>query len=311
MPTLLIGATGFLGSHVAARLGQRDLAVLVRPTSDRSYLPPNVEIRVGDLNDLASIARALERIDTLVYCASMGFGHIPPLVPVLEAAGVKRGVFISSTAIFTTLPTRARALRLEAERAVQASRLAWTILRPTMIYGDARDRNISRLLRFLRRAPVYPLFGDGRALHQPIYVGDLADAVLATLDSPNTRGCAYNVAGSAPISYVNLVRTTARAVRREIRFVRVPLQVASAAARLASMLPAPRVVTPEQVLRLAEDKAFDYTDAVRDFGFRTRAFAEGVALEAVALGLGEQNPGPGEGHRAPTPCVARRTARPR
>ena len=285
MKTLLIGATGFLGSHVAARLAERDLAVFVRPTSDRSCLPPHVETRVGDLDNLASIARALERVDALIYCASMGFGHVPPLVQMLKAAGVRRAVFISSTAIFTTLPTRSRAARLEAERAVQESSLAWTILRPTMVYGGARDRNISRLLRFLRWAPVYPLFGDGRALHQPIYVEDLAGAVVAALDSPSTIGRTYNVAGAAPLSYADLVRTARRAIGREVRLVPVPLGLALAAARITSALRVPAPLTPEQVLRLAEDKAFDCTEAVRDFGFRTRTFAECVALEAVALGL--------------------------
>jgi nucleoside-diphosphate-sugar epimerase len=154
-----------------------------------------------------------------------------------------------------------------------------------MIYGSARDRNISRLLRFLRRAPVYPLFGDGRALHQPTYVQDLADAVVAALESPNTVRRAYNVAGAAPLSYADLVRTAARAIGREVRLVRVPQRLALATARLASVLPIPRPVTPEQVLRLVEDKAFDYTDAARDFGFRTRTFADGVRLEAIALGL--------------------------
>ncbi len=256
-----------------------------------NVLPPGVETRTGDLADPRALERALQGVHTVVYCASMGFGHVPPLVRQLETAGVRRAVFVSTTAIFTTLPARSRALRLEAEAAVQASALAWTILRPTMIYGSARDRNVSRLLCFLRWSPVYPLVGDGRALHQPIYVDDLADAVVAALASAATVGRAYNLAGAEPLPYADLVCTAARAVGRQVRLARVPLRVALAAAWASTRLPIPRPITPEQVLRLAEDKAFDYSAAVGDFGFRTRSFADGVRLEAASLGLAPPRPG--------------------
>ncbi len=285
MTTLLIGGTGFLGSYVAARLAGPDLVALVRPTSDRAVLPPDVATRSGDLDDLASLDRMLEGVDGVVYCASMGFGHVPPLVRRLEAAGVRRAVFVSTTAIFTTLPARSRAPRLAAEAAVQRSRLAWTILRPTMIYGSGRDRNISRLLRLLRRSPVFPVFGDGRALHQPIFVEDLADAVVSALGSQPAVGRTYDLAGAQPLPYADLLRAAARAVGRDVRLVHVPLGLALFGARLARRLPLPMPITPEQVLRLAEDKAFDYSAAVRDLGFRTRTFEEGVRIEAASLGL--------------------------
>jgi nucleoside-diphosphate-sugar epimerase len=247
--------------------------LLARPTSDRSVVPHGLEVRVGDLG----APLPLDGISTLIYCASMGFGHIPPVVRQLEARGVRRAVFVSTTAIFTSLPSKSRAPRLQAESAVQASSLDWTLLRPTMIYGTARDRNISRLLRFLRRWPVFPLCGN--ALWQPIYVEDLADAVIGALDLPASIGRAYNLAGAAPLAFDELVRTAARAVGRRVLLVRVPLEAAVLAARLS------RVVTPEQIQRLAENKAFAISDAVRDLGFAPRTFDEGVRLEAQALGF--------------------------
>jgi uncharacterized protein YbjT (DUF2867 family) len=250
--------------------------VLVRPTSDTSVLPPDVDVdlRVGTLEDPNL---PLEGISTVVYCASMGFGHVPALLEQLRLAGVARGVFVSTTAIFTRLPAASRAPRVEAEAAVQASALDWTILRPTMIYGTARDRNISRLLRFLARWPVFPVCGN--ALWQPIYVEDLADAVVAALDRQATSGRVYNLAGAYPIRFDELVRTAARAISRRVSLVRVPVAAAVLAARVT------RVVTPEQILRLAEDKAFDYAEATRDFNFHPRSFAEGVRLEARRLGF--------------------------
>ncbi|MBV9598207.1 MAG: NAD-dependent epimerase/dehydratase family protein [Chloroflexi bacterium] len=252
----------------------RPLSVLVRPTSDVSVLPDGIDLRQGALEDERL---PLESVETIVYCASMGFGHIPPLLRQLQTAGVKRGLFVSTTAIFTSLPAASRTPRIEAEAAVQDSTLDWTILRPTMIYGTARDRNISRLLRFLARWPLFPVCGN--ALWQPIYVDDLADAVVAALDNPTTVGRTYNLAGAYPLRFAELVRTAARTLAQRVILVRVPVSAAVLAARVS------RVATPEQVRRLAEDKAFDYAEATRDFGFRPRSFAEGVRLEARALGL--------------------------
>ena len=270
---LLVGATGFLGSFVAERLHDRSPVVLARPTSDLSVLPTNMEVRFGDVAQ----PLPLKQIDTLVYCASMGFGRIPELVKQLEASTVKRAVFVSTTAIYTKLPSASRTVRLEAEAAVQASDLDWTILRPTMIYGTAGDRNISRLLRFLARWPVFPLCGN--ALWQPIYVADLANAVVSALDSTRTVRRSYNLAGAEPISFADLVRTAAQAVGRRVWLVPLPLQAAALAARIT------RVVSTEQIHRLTEDKTFSSAEAVQDFGFAPRTFADGVRLEARGLGL--------------------------
>jgi uncharacterized protein YbjT (DUF2867 family) len=259
---------------VAARLADRPLSIMVRPTSDTSVLPEGIDLRTGTLEDEHL---PLEDVGTVVYCASMGFGHVPRLVEQLQVAGVKRGVFVSTTAIFTSLPSASREPRLEAEAVVQASALDWTIVRPTMIYGTARDRNISRLLRFLARWPFFPLCGN--ALWQPIYVEDLADAVVTALDTPATVRGTYNLAGAYPLRFDDLVRTAARTLFRRVMLVRVPVSAAVLAAHVT------RVVSAEQVRRLAEDKAFDYSEAAHDFGFNPRSFAEGVRLEARGLGL--------------------------
>jgi nucleoside-diphosphate-sugar epimerase len=270
---LLVGGTGFLGSFVARRLQDRKPALLVRPTSDRATLPPNVDVFIGDLSQPLPLAG----IETIVYCASMGFGQVPALIHELHAAGVRRAVFVSTTAIFTSLPAPSRAIRVAAEEAVTTSRLDWTILRPTMIYGSARDRNISRLLSLLARWPVFPLCGD--ALWQPVHVEDVADSVVAALDSPVTVGRAYNVAGAAPLRFSELVRSAAEALSRRVLLLPAPLSAALLAARLTHL------VTEEQVRRLAEDKAFSIDEAQRDFAYAPRTFQQGVAEEASLLGL--------------------------
>ena len=117
----------------------------------------------GDLDDHAELPRvfASARGGALVNLASLGFGHAPAIVAAARAAGLDRAVFVSTTAVTTSLPSRSKRIRLEAERHIRDSGLAWTILRPTMIYGAAGDRNLSRLLRALT---FHELDGHHRAL---------------------------------------------------------------------------------------------------------------------------------------------------
>src|SRR6185503_9539334 len=155
---------------------------------------------VGDLGDAASLDAWLDGCDALVYVASMGFGHVPGVVAAANAAGVRRAVFVSTTGIFTRLAAPSKSVRVAAEDCVRASRLAWTILRPTMIYGARGDRNMERLLR--RVAKPWPIVvpGNGRALIQPVHVDDLADAIVAAFRASTAERREYDVSGRAPLS---------------------------------------------------------------------------------------------------------------
>jgi len=196
-----------------------------------------------------------------------------------------RAVFVSTTAVTTALPAPSKRIRLAAERQIRNSRLQWTIIRPTMIYGAARDRNLSRLLRVLSRTRVLPVPGGGRHLQQPVHVADVADAVLAAAERPGAAGSCYDVAGPEPLAFAELLRISARAVASRTRFVPVPLTPLVAVARGYEQLSGRPRIRAEQLRRLAEDKAFVIKDAERDLGYAPRQFPAGIRAEAEAMGL--------------------------
>lgn len=283
------GATGFTGRRVAARLaalrGAAALRCLVRPTSDAAVLPAGAATATGDLESADGLDEWLRGAAALVYCASMGFGHVPAVVAAAERAGVGRAVFVSTTAIFTRLPAPSKVVRTAAEDAVRDSALAWTIVRPTMIYGAPGDRNMERLLRAVRRWPVIPVPGNGQRLIQPVHVEDLADGIVAAAGSDVAVGQAYDLSGAAPLTFDETIRAAAHAVGRRARIVHAPLGPAAFILRaLAGIGLRPRV-SAEQVLRLAEDKAFPHEAAARDLGFAPRNFEAGIAAEARLLGF--------------------------
>jgi nucleoside-diphosphate-sugar epimerase len=222
-------------------------------------------------------------MDALVNIASLGFGHADSILRSAKEAGVKRGIFISTTAIFTQLNAGSKSVRLAAEEAIQASRLDFTILRPTMIYGSPRDRNMWRLIRLLRITPIMPIFGDGESLQQPIFVDDVVQAVLLALKTDATIGKSYNIAGNAPLTYNQVIDTVASALGKRVWKLHLPhmpiVRLLQFTERMRIRLP----IKAEQVLRLNEDKAFSYEEAQRDYGFSPRSFEEGIRAEIANL----------------------------
>jgi len=285
---MVTGGSGFLGGYVlreAAERGHEVLALARSQAAAGAVAALGARPVRGDLNDARALAGAFTAgCDALVNLASLGFGHAPAIVGAAQRAGLERAVFVSTTAVTTTLPASSKRVRLAAERSIRESSLGWTILRPTMIYGDPGDRNLSRLLPLLRRVPVLPVPG-GRHLQQPVHVADVAGAVLAAAEHPEAALRTYDVAGPEPLTFTELLRTAAGAVASRTRFVPVPVSPIIAAARGYELLSRNPRLRTEQVRRLAEDKAFAIDDAIRDLGYAPRSFADGIGAEARAMGL--------------------------
>lgn len=284
MKALLIGGTGFTGSYVAPRLQAAgyDVTCYVRPTSDRQYLPPNVQFVEGDNADVARLTEAMRGHDVLVCVASIGFGHGPGIVAAARAGGIRRAVFVGTTAIFTTLAAKTKSVRGEAEKAIAESGLDWTLIRPTMIYGSPRDRNMIRLVRHIQRWPFVFVAGSGEHLQQPVFVDDVAAAVVDSLRHDATIGRAYNISGAAPLTFNEVIDTVARVLGKRVRKIHIPVAPVVTMMRAIERMRIKLPFKSEQIQRLNENKAFAHDEAARDFGFEPRSFEEGIRQE-IAL----------------------------
>lgn len=286
MKVLVTGATGFTGSRVVPLLLKSGYQVrcLTRATSDRSPLSAlTVEWATGDLANPETVTTALSGVDALFNIASLGFGHAESILKSMKEAGVKRGLFISTTAIFTQLNAGSKSVRLAAEEAIQSSGLDYTILRPTMIYGSPRDRNMWRLIRLLKITPIMPIFGDGESLQQPIFVDDVAGAVLLALQNNVTIGKSYNIAGKAPLTYNQVIDTVASTLSKRVWKLHLPYMPIVRMLQFTEQMRIRLPIKAEQVLRLNENKAFSYEEAQRDFGFSPRSFEEGIQKEVAGV----------------------------
>jgi nucleoside-diphosphate-sugar epimerase len=287
----ILGGSGFLGRRVIARLLDRGHEVdgLARSEKAGSALREiGAHPIMGDLRDLSGRHAMAETLvaseaDSLITSVSLSLGFGPQIVSAAEKAGVRRGMFVSTTSIFTQLSNRSKSVRVEAEARIRSSSLDWTIIRPTMIYGAPDDRNMARLLRFLRHSPLMPLPGGGRGLQQPVHVDDVADLLVVALENPVAVHKIYNVAGPEALSLRQVVEHASHALNKRVFMFPVPLRPVAAAARVYEKL-GRGGLRAEQLERLAEDKSFDITTARNELGFDPRPFDLSIRDEAAMLG---------------------------
>lgn len=288
MKVVVTGATGFTGSYVVPLLLERGYQVrcLVRPSSNRKALSGMaLEWASGDLNSRKSLMKAMEGVHTLVNLASIGFGHASNIVRAAEASGIERAVFISTTALFTELNASSKAIRLAAEETIRNSGLAYTILRPTMIFGSSMDRNMCRLIRYLKKYSLIPVFGNGEYLQQPVYVWDAASAVVDSISTDKSVGMAYNLPGRKAITFNEVINTICRKLGRSVRKVHLPASPIVWFLQIMEVCGLDGPLRAEQILRLNEHKIFDFQDARRDFGYEPCTFSEGISFELQEMGF--------------------------
>lgn len=207
---------------------------------------------------------------------------LPDYFSLIEASGARRVVVLSSTSRFTKVGSgdaaeNAIAARLiDSEAGVQAwaesHGVEWVILRPTLIYGLGRDKNISEIARFIRRFGFFSIFGQAQGLRQPIHAEDVASACVATLQAPDAVNRAYNITGGETLSYREMVSRVFAALGRRPRLLAVPHWVFRVAVSILRCLPRYRNWSVAMAERMNRDLVFDHSDAKNDLGFSPRLF---------------------------------------
>ena len=226
---VVLGGTGFVGSRLVPRL-QRDghtITVLSRNRERHRELGvlPRVMVRNADVHDRTALARHLDGADAAINLVGIlnergsdgsGFRkvHVELTRNLLDAcidARVPRLLQMSALRAGEGASHYLRT-RGEADTLVQASPLAWTLLRPSVIFG-AGDGLFFRFASLLRVAPMLPL-ARAQAKFQPVHVGDVAEAFARALAHPYTQGHIYELGGPRVIALGELVRWTARMIGR-------------------------------------------------------------------------------------------------
>jgi len=273
------GAASSIGSRLVPMLRAQALSVQllgrhpVTGNSGKSWHFLDLADKTLDLPDIEA--------DALIHTASLWL--LPGWLEKFHARGVRRVIAFSSTSRFTKLASASpyelnvvsKLIAAEEHLVAECERLgiAWTIFRPTMIYGGAAgDRNVADIARLIRKFGFFPLFGAASGRRQPVNARDLAAACMQSLDRPESYNKAYNLSGGETLAYVDMVRRIFETLERRPFFVRIPITVFRAAVFLARLHPRFAHLTSDMALRMQVDLVFNHDDAARDFGYRPGRF---------------------------------------
>lgn len=253
---LVLGGTGFVGQSVCEALVERAGGGSARtrvPTrriarGRHLQLLPTVEVVQADVHDEAALGRLLQGMDAVVNLVAILHGsrrafertHVElprTLVRACGAAGVARVVHVSALGVDAEAPSASRyqASKAAGERVLAESGLAVTVLRPSVIFGE-RDRFLNLFADLQGIAPFVPL-GGAPARFQPVWVEDVARAIVACLDDPSTVGETIECTGPAVFTLEDLVRAAGRWSGRPRPVLPLPAPLARLQAGFLELLP--------------------------------------------------------------------------
>lgn len=207
---------------------------------------------------------------------------LPLYFDLMLASGARHVVALSSTSRYTKQESSDPAERAVADQLIEGEAklqdwaecngIDWVVLRPTLIYGQGRDRNVSEIASFIRRFGFFPVFGPAQGLRQPVHADDVAGACVAALDRPLAANRAYNISGGETLSYREMVGRIFAALGLRPRIVKVPLAVLAVATPMLRLFPRYRHWTAAMAGRMSRDLVFGHEDATRDLGYAPRPF---------------------------------------
>jgi NADH dehydrogenase len=287
----VFGGSGFIGRHLVQRLVRQGDMVTVVARHDAPFLKPMGDVgqvvqQLGNLADTGLLQRAVAGADAVVnligILAESGgqrFDAVQHLgaeriARAAAAAGVARFVQISAIGADPASPSRYARSKARGEAAVLAAFPAATILRPSIVFGP-EDLFFNRFAAMAETWGVLPLIGGGATRFQPVYVGDVADAVRQVLGRPDTAGRIYELGGPEIRTFRALLELMLRVIGRpKTRLVPLPFAVAGILALFAQYAPgAP--LTPDQVVLLRVDNVVGHAAlALRDLGLAPTAMAQ-------------------------------------
>lgn len=265
---LLTGATGYTGTRLLPHLRSRHDGVRALVRRADAVVPEWVTVEQADLS-VECPTHHFRDVSIVYHLAHVALSanllaQIPP--------SVERVVVVSSLRALSKVDCPTVAQVLAGERAVHQCAVPWTILRPSMIFGDGDDRNLSRIAARIRQGAPIPVIGASYR-HQPVFVDNVIEVILAAAERP-AQGQTFAVAGAAALSWGDLLQTMGDVLDRSPRLIRVPGGLVAFILRIAEALRFPTPVTSAQVRRLMEDKVYDIGPAQQELGFSPLSFAE-------------------------------------
>ncbi|MEP7029720.1 MAG: complex I NDUFA9 subunit family protein [Pseudolabrys sp.] len=283
------GGSGFLGRHVVRALAKRNyrIRVAVRRPELANFLQPLG--RVGQIHAVQANLRSAPSVDTAAQDASVLVNLVGILaeggrqrfdtvhtfgaeqVALAASAHGARLVHVSAIGADDNSPANYARSKAAAERLVLAAQPQAIIMRPSIVFGP-EDDFFNRFASLARMSPVLPLIGGGETRFQPVFAGDVAEAIADAVDGKLKGGTIYELGGPDVRSFKQLMQYVLATIERKRILMPLPFFAAKLKAAVLQFAPPPLTLTPDQVELLRTDNIV--SDA---------AIAEGRTLLAMGI----------------------------
>jgi len=290
---LVTGGAGVMGSRLVRGLVEagNKVRVLTLPGDPLVSRLDGLgcDIRYGDVGKRETIEGLCDGCSTVYHLAAVllspdpavfqrvNVGGTRNLVDLSIKAGVQHFILVSSISVTYPYTTPYSLSKRECERIVKdQTAMNWTIVRPTLAYNEHGGEEFMMYMDFLKRFPVVPFIGSGKALKNPVHVDDLMHGFLAVANNPKTYGKTYAFSGSEEISIWDLGKEMLRHQGISKTFVPVPVWACKiiAAAMGATMKKPP--LTWNAIAGLTQDANPDWSAGKSDFGYSPIGVREGL-----------------------------------
>ncbi len=266
----VFGGSGFVGRYLVRRLAARGdvVTVAVRDPEAAAFLKPmgdpgQIVPVQANIRDDASVAAALTGAEAVVNLVgilyesgSQAFEAVhrhgaARVAKLAKAAGATRFVQMSAIGADPSSPSVYGRTKAAGEVAAREQFPGASVVRPSIVFGP-EDDFFNRFAALARLLPALPLYGGGRTRFQPVYVGDVAEAIVRILDDPETRGRTYELGGPREYTFKELMELLLAEIGRRRVLLPLPFFVADMQAFFLERLPKPPL-TRDQVNLLQRD----------------------------------------------------------
>jgi NADH dehydrogenase len=290
---LVTGANGFVGSHVVPALldaGHRVVA-LVRSDGSaevvRRRLSPaqreSLDVRMGDVTRPATLPPALDGVDTVVHLVAIprdwrngaelrlvNTEGTRNVVEAARAAGVRRFVHQSALGVTDDPRLHYASSKAQGEAIVTASDLDWTVVKPSILWGE-RDGFFNILAGLVRMSPgVVPMPAGARSRYQPMWIGDLAAIHARVVDDPQAIGRVHELGGPRYWTYREILEEVLRGMQARRLVLPLPQPLIRLVAGTAEAVRLPFPVATDQLRQLSFDNTTSLDSVSSQFGFEPR-----------------------------------------
>ncbi|QUG40588.1 NmrA family NAD(P)-binding protein [Psychrobacillus sp. INOP01] len=287
---LVTGITGHTGRYFLQELinnkYEGPIRCVVRETSNTSLLDNSslkIEKVVGDLDDNEFIERIMDSVDTVMHIYNIH--HSPMIVNAAIKNKLKRAILVHTTGIYSEFKHASEGYKnIEEKISVLTNDpkcpTSITILRPSMIYGDLCDSNMSKFIKMIDKLRIMPVINGGNSLIQPVNARDLGKAFYKVLMSPiETSSKAYELSGEKPIKMIDVFKLINKELNKKTTYVSVPLGLGMLMASILKIVSKRKIDYVERVQRMGEDRIYSHVNATQDFGYKPIPFEKGIHVE--------------------------------